>query len=86
MILGMAIVNDTEHTPASLRVLREMEKGQLAAEAGVDIRTVSRVEAGKQVLPTNLRAIAEVLKVTPEFLFAASERVRLSRKPKKGAA
>lgn len=76
MIWGMSATRPTDHTAASLRTVRDLTRAELAAKADVDVRVVAKIETGESVSTRNLRKVAKALAVTPEVLFAASERAR----------
>ena len=52
------------------RIQRALPQRQLAKDAGIDIATVQRLEAGQPARLSTINRLAEVLRVNPDELMA----------------
>lgn len=61
------------HDIKALRLAQSMTQKRLAHEAGIDVRTLRRIEGGVAVSPESFRAVCLALKIPPVFVVDAPE-------------
>lgn len=75
MLRGMSNTpTESRATPRSLRAELGIDQSDLAERAGVGLRTVTELEAGRNVSVESIEKIARVLGVTPGALLDAKRR------------
>lgn len=67
-------------TPKSLRARLGLHQEELADRANVSARTMTEIDAGRDVRPSSIRRVSRVLGVTPGQLLDAMDRERVLRR------
>lgn len=67
-------------TPRSLRAQFGLHQADVAEKAQVSARTITEIDAGRDVAVRSVRRVAHVLRCTPGHLLDAMERERVLRR------